>query len=347
MFLGYPFQQKRCKLFDLHSHSVFISRDVVFYESIFPFAVGLHNPFSDGVFLSSSSSLPSSVLPNIIPDVPSSNFSIIDTLHSFSDQQLPNPSSISSSDLNSSSHPTIEHSSLPTIENSSLPRKSSRVRCKPGYLQHYHYQAASHSPHSDSMDSGIPFSISSFLSYSKLSPSYTTFCLSVSSTYEPQFYHQATKFLHWRDAMNAEITALEDNHTWLLTDLPPNKISIGCKWVYKVKLKVDGSIERYKARLVAKGYTQQKGFDYYDTFSPVAKLTTIRCLLALAASNGWLLHQLDVNNAFLHGELNEEMYMKLPLGYGVKGEKRCVSSPNPYMASSRLHGNGLPSFRLP
>jgi hypothetical protein len=193
MFLGYPFQQKGYKLFDLHSHSVFISRDVVFHESIFPFAIGLHNPSSDGVFLPTSSSLPSSVLPNIIPDVPSSNFPIIDTLHSFSDQKLPNPS-ISSSDLNSSSLPTIEHSSLPTIENFSLPRKSSRVRCKPGYLQHYHYQVASHSPHSDSMDSGIPFSISSFLSYSKLSPSYTTFCLSVSSTYEPQFYHQATKF---------------------------------------------------------------------------------------------------------------------------------------------------------
>jgi hypothetical protein len=282
MFLGYSFQQKGYKLFDLHSHSVFISRDVFFHESIFPFAVGLHNPSSDGVFLPSSSSLPSSVLPNIIPDVPSSNFPIIDTLHSFSDQKLPNPS-ISSSDLNSSSLPTIEHSSLPTIENFSLPRKSSRVRCKPGYLQHYHFQVASQSPHSDSMDSGIPFSISSFLSYSKLSPSYTTFCLSVSSTYEPQFYHQATKFQHWCDAMNAEITALEDNHTWLLTDLPQNKIPIGCKWVYKVKLKADGSIERYKARLVAKGYTQQEGFNYYDTFSPIAKLTTARCLLALAS----------------------------------------------------------------
>jgi hypothetical protein len=122
--------------------------------------------------------------------------------------------------------------------------------------------------------------------------------------------------------MNVEITALEDNNTWLITDLPPNKTPIECKWVYKVKLKADGSIERYKARLVAKGYTQQEGLDYYDIFSPVAKLTIVLCLLALAASNGWLPHQLDVNNAFLHGELNEEVYMKLPHSYLVKGENK-------------------------
>ncbi|KAL4335057.1 hypothetical protein GQ457_07G001240 [Hibiscus cannabinus] len=109
--------------------------------------------------------------------------------------------------------------------------------------------------------------------------------------------------------MNEEIMALERNNTWELVPLPSGKQAIGCKWVYKTKLKSDGSLERYKARLVAKGYTQQPGIDYLNTFSNVAKLTTIRTLLAVAASKNWILEQLDVNNAFLHGYIHEESTM--------------------------------------
>lgn len=109
--------------------------------------------------------------------------------------------------------------------------------------------------------------------------------------------------------MKAELQALQSNDTWRLTLLPPQKTAIGCRWIYKIKYRVDGSIERYKARLVAKGYMQMEGLDYLDTFSPVAKLTTVRLLLALAAIDQWHLRQLDVNNAFLHGELDEEVYM--------------------------------------
>ena len=105
--------------------------------------------------------------------------------------------------------------------------------------------------------------------------------------------------------MASEIAALEANQTWTITPLPLHKRAIGCKWVYKVKYNADGSLDRYKARLIAKGFTQQAGLDFTDTFSPVAKLNTVKTLLAISAMRGWHLVQLDVNNAFLNGDLHE------------------------------------------
>ncbi|KAL0385516.1 UNVERIFIED_CONTAM: Retrovirus-related Pol polyprotein from transposon RE1 [Sesamum radiatum] len=115
--------------------------------------------------------------------------------------------------------------------------------------------------------------------------------------------------------MQQEIQVLEKNQTWDIVDLPIGKKAIGCKWVYKVKLNPDGSIERYKARLIAKGYNQIEGVDYIDSFSPVAKTVTIRTLLAIAFGNRWPIHQVDINNAFLHGFLDEDIYMTAPDGY--------------------------------
>ncbi|CAL2279421.1 unnamed protein product [Prunus armeniaca] len=132
---------------------------------------------------------------------------------------------------------------------------------------------------------------------------------------EPSSYTQASKFPHWQEAMTEEYDALMRNQTWSLVPISPNMNIVGCKWVFRVKRKADGTIERHKARLVAKGYNQKEGFDYYETFSPVVKPATIRTILALAVSQNWILQQLDVRNAFLNGILQEEVYMVQPPGF--------------------------------
>jgi histone deacetylase 1/2 len=115
--------------------------------------------------------------------------------------------------------------------------------------------------------------------------------------------------------MDEEYLALMKNKTWHLVPPARGQNIIDCKWVYKVKRKADGTVDRYKARLVAKGFKQRYGIDYEDTFSPVVKAATIRLVLSIAMSRGWTLRQLDVKNAFLHGVLEEEVYMRQPPGY--------------------------------
>ncbi|KAH9088139.1 hypothetical protein Ae201684P_002241 [Aphanomyces euteiches] len=118
----------------------------------------------------------------------------------------------------------------------------------------------------------------------------------------------------WKDACESEIKSLLDNKTWDVVELPQGRKAIGCKWVFKVKEKADGSIDKYKARLVAKGYSQTFGIDYEETFTPVAKFTSIRVLLSLAAKHNLELQQMDVNTAFLNSDLDEDIYMEIPMG---------------------------------
>jgi len=132
---------------------------------------------------------------------------------------------------------------------------------------------------------------------------------------KPTCVSQALKNPLWRNAMSKEITILLNHATWKLVPPAASQNLIGCKFVFRTKRNPDGTISRYKARLVAKGFHQRPGIDYSQTFSPVVKPATIRLILSIAFMNGWPLRQLDINNAFLHGNLEETMFMHQPPGF--------------------------------
>ena len=123
--------------------------------------------------------------------------------------------------------------------------------------------------------------------------------------------------------MKDELDALSKNHTWDLVTLPPGKSVVGCKWIYKIKTHSNRSIEHYKARLVAKGFTQEYGIDYEKTFALVTSISSIRALLAIATANKWDIFQMNVKNAFLNGDLSEEVYMQPLSGLSVESNKVC------------------------
>ena len=117
-----------------------------------------------------------------------------------------------------------------------------------------------------------------------------------------------------------EMDSIMANGTWTLVDLPPSCKPIGCKWIFKKKMKIDGTIDKFKARLVAQGFTQKRDVDCFDTYAPVVRTATVRLLLAIAAIHGLYIHQMDVKTVFLYGDLDEEVYIVPPSGFGNKGE---------------------------
>ena len=153
---------------------------------------------------------------------------------------------------------------------------------------------------------------------------------------EPTSFTQVSKYSHWKVAMQDEYDALMRNQTWSLVPASPQMNIVGCKWVFKVKRKADGSIDRYKARLVAKGFNQQEGFDYDETFSSVVKPATIRTILSIVVSLNWSLQQLDVRNAFLNIYLQEAVYMKQSPGFHDSLRPQDVSFIKPFTALNRL-----------
>lgn len=216
------------------------------------------------------------------------------------------------------------HENVPEVSTLAAPLHANILDSSTGYVLPFRHNRGKppnrYSPDEEGRKSKYP--IANYVSTQGLSKPLKTFTQTLSSYHIPSSVEEALSDPKWMQAMQEELEALKKNNTWKLVPLPEGKKLVGCKWVFSIKYKADGSIDRYKARLVAKGFTQTYGIDYSETFSPVAKLNTIRVLLSLAANLDWPLHQLDVKNAFLHGNLDEEVYMDIPPGYtGSAGNK--------------------------
>ncbi|RVW62615.1 Retrovirus-related Pol polyprotein from transposon RE1 [Vitis vinifera] len=189
-------------------------------------------------------------------------------------------------------------------------------------LPHRHNRGIPKPIYEPELSTKVKYPISNYVSNHRLSESNKSFVNQLSTVAIPNSVQEALADPRWKTTMNEEMKSLQKNETWELVECPLGKKPVGCCWIYTVKYKADGSIERFKARLVAKGYTQTYGIDYTETFAPVAKINTVRVLLSLATNLDWPLQQFDVKNAFLHGKLFEEVYMDLPPGCMVS-EKQC------------------------
>ena len=170
----------------------------------------------------------------------------------------------------------------------------------------------------------------------------TSLHVSLSIPLELVNFSSAIKQPEWVEAMQDEFNAIIHNKTWQLVPRPHNRPVIGCNWIYKTKPSTDNTSHKYKARLVDKGFLQERGIDYHETFSLVVKVTTIRILLTLAISQRWHIRQLDISNAFLHGDLHEIIYMDQPPGFKIPTiHIMSVNFKSHYMVSNKHHGNGF------
>lgn len=141
---------------------------------------------------------------------------------------------------------------------------------------------------------------------------------------EPGSFDEAFAHQVWRDAMVEEYSSITENDVWEVVPRPEGKSVVTSRWHYKVKFAADGSVEKYKSRFVARGFSQIEGVDYGETFAPVARYTSIRSVIALAAKMGWRIHQMDVKIAFLHGEIEEEIYIEQPQGFETRDAENHV-----------------------
>ncbi|WVZ25460.1 hypothetical protein V8G54_004004 [Vigna mungo] len=341
IFLGYPYGKKGWKVFDLETRESFVSRDVHFVEHEFPLSQPCA-PQQNGVRCDSpyTTTLPNCEGEEMPHSTLNHNVDHDGTLKVRGGADCTNttpvvndvPTMPSSNNLECITTPPVDHEiqTVPLLSNShdiSAPAderlgrgyrlKKTSLRLRDYVTNTIHVLSPSTRLPSLSSSSGTPYPITQYVNCHNFSLAHRVFLAALAQETEPVTFKEAMKDLRWHKAMQDEIHALEDNQTWTLVPLLTGKKALGSKWVYKIKRKSDGTIERFKARLVILGNHQVEGIDYMETFAPVAKMVTVRIVLAVAAAKNWELHQMDVHNAFLHGDLQEEVFMKLPLGFTI------------------------------
>ncbi|CAA7028514.1 unnamed protein product [Microthlaspi erraticum] len=340
LFVGYPFDKKGWNLFDLETEEVFVSRDVIFVEDVFPLR---HESLAGASNDDSNRPLDFGLFDDDEPEVVESRLD--DTHLGKPVDPVTHEENVTAKRIESTdnvqrqeeclegTHENVTKDSCddtqPTTENLGRGMRSKKI---PSKLNDFVLNTIRETEGVDgeieisfeeSMDEHSFHPISHYLDSKSFSPRHRAFLAALHAETAPIFFKDAVVYKKWREAMLAEIEALDLNGTWDLVELPKGKTAIGCKWVYTIKFRADGTLERYKARLVALGNRQVEGVDYSDTFAPVIKMSTIRLFLEVAAAKQWELHQMDVHNAFLHGDLDEEVYMRLPPGFRV-GDKQMV-----------------------
>ncbi|KAM2925447.1 hypothetical protein FF1_042962 [Malus domestica] len=297
IFLGYSLQHKGYRCFDPIDNRVYISRHVLFHEDAYPFqSLPLHYSRSATASPDSSSSMDLYFSKFTQPAHPGAATSSSSSPRSLSSPGASHPASMPASPAVS---PTANPDVSPPASLSASPDVSPPVPRPLPISVNVH-------PMITRSKAGI---------YKPKAYAATKHPLPVPLDFVPSTYLQASKYAHWRAAMQDEYNALLSTGTWSLVPSHSTQNVVGCKWVFRVKTKADGTVDRYKARLVAKGFHQQEGIDFQETFSPVAKPVTIRILLTLAVQHNWFLNQLDISNAFLHGDLKEVVYMQQPPGF--------------------------------
>ena len=298
IFLGYSLNYQGYKCYDPTTGKSFLSRHVIFNEKSFPYT-DLATP---------TLSKPSQ-LDHVLP---------IDTFQytpPYSTPRTP-PSLVVTSPSPLHPTPSLSHSLLlptpasHTILPSSTPDSHSHP---PTPTTHVNIEPANTTSHT--VPSTHPMITRGQQGIRKPNPRYACITTVTNTLVEPTCFSQANKSPQWRQAMADEFNALQRTGTWTLVPYKSSMNVLPNKWVYRIKKNSDGSIERFKARLVANGFHQQEGIDFCETFSPVVTHATIRLILSIALHFQWPIRQLDVQNAFLHGTLNEEVYMRQPAGF--------------------------------